>query len=216
MSSRVFRLLSVCLCLSACNGVLGGNDTGQVEVRLTNGAIGPAPGASALGVSASTGAYAAIDPTDVTSLVVTVTDIQFRPLGDAGDGWQSLGLGSPVDLDLAALPTVGQSPLVIAAGTLDVGDYASVRLMATEGVIEFGTQVNLGQGTHLPPGQYDVVVPSGGETGIKTDVSFTVTSDGQGGTNSVDLLFDEGATYLNVTATGNGEISLAPVIHSKP
>jgi hypothetical protein len=218
------RVLSRCVfvALSAfslgCGGLFGGNDTAEVEVRLTAAGLSPMT-ASTSGLLADASA-AAIDPTDVASLLVTVTDIQFLPAGgeeNGNGGWQSLGLGAPAQLELTGLPTAGQSPVLIAAGELEVGEYSMVRFVAPGGTIEFATDLTLGQSnTFDAETPYDVTVPSGSQTGIKTDVSFSVTDDGQGGTNAVDLLFDETATYQNVTATGSGGVSLAPVIRSAP
>ena len=160
---------------------------------------------------------AAIDAEDVASLMVTVTDIQFLPAGseDADGSWQSMTLGSPVEVNLAALPEGGESPVVIAAGALEVGDYSQVRLFVGAATIEFANAVTLGQATSFDAGTgYPVDIPSGTQTGIKTDVSFSVTDDGAGGTNAVDLVFDSGATYANVNATGSGRVSMAPVVRA--
>jgi hypothetical protein len=64
--------------------------------------------------------------------------------------------------------------------------------------------------------EYEVVIPSGDNTGIKTDLSFTVTEDGEGNADEVNLLFDAEATFRGVTATGSGKVMLPPVLKAKP
>jgi len=113
--------------------------------------------------------------------------------------------------------TEDESPLVIASGAVLVGDYASVRLFVDEAVIRFSEAVSLGLSlTFDADFDYDVSIPSGEETGIKTDAEFSVVADAEGNVNDVGLLFSPGATFLNVTGTGSGEVILAPVIRGRP
>lgn len=161
------------------------------------------------------GAAAAISPDTVASLTVTVDSIQALPSGgdDDDDGaWVTVLLAAPVTLDLKALPTSGASPIVIASGTVDAGTYANVRLFISDAVIVFTGPLSLGVAITLDGGtEYPVTVPSGAQTGLKTDAGFEATAGAD-----VDLLFDESATFGNVTATGTGTIVLAPVIRGDP
>ena len=155
----------------------------------------------------------AISPDDVASLTVTVDSIQVLPTGDDeddGGAWITIVLDEAVVLDLKALPTSGASPIVIASGTVNAGTYANARLFISDATIEFSTDITLGLAANFVAGEsYDVTVPSADQTGIKTDAGFEATADAD-----VDLLFDEGATFSNVNATGTGSVMLAPVIRS--
>lgn len=111
-----------------------------------------------------------------------------------------------------ALPTSGESPLVIAAGQVPVGDYRMVRLVTSGATIYFNTTVQVGPAIFDPDTGYDVTIPSGSETGLKTDATFTVAAAEGGNPTEVSLLFDEGTTFKNVTATGSGKVMLSPVI----
>jgi hypothetical protein len=155
----------------------------------------------------------------VASLEVTVTSIQFLRAGDEDDeagGWITLQLSAPVSLNLMALPTEGDSPVVIASGSVEAGTYTQVRLFVTDPSVEFSSDVTIGAAATFQAGvEYAVTIPSAGQTGIKTDASFTVTADESGATADVGLLFDAGTTFANVAATGNGQVILAPVLRSR-
>lgn len=112
-----------------------------------------------------------------------------------------------------ALPSAFADPLVIAVGAVDAGEYRMVRLLVSGGTIVFEQAVTVGQFTFDPdePDGYEVTIPSGAQTGLKTDLAFTV---GEGGSTVVNLLFDEGATFQNVTATGSGTVILTPVLRN--
>jgi uncharacterized protein DUF4382 len=151
----------------------------------------------------------------VASLNVTVTAIQFLRAGADSNAWVSLDLSSPVTIDLMALPTSGSSPLVVASGSVQAGAYGSVRLFVTNPQVTFKGDVTLGTSLFQAGVAYDVTLPSGAQTGLKTDVSFTVEASANGGaTADVPLLFDEGATLTNVAVTGTSTIMLAPVIRA--
>lgn len=205
-------------------GLAGPGGTGEVDVTMQQ--TGASLSASVAGWSASivgmAGATAAIDKDTVLSLSVTVTEIQFLPKEDeaaaADDGaWISLPLDPPVTLDLMLLPSEGESPLVIASGSVPAGVYGDVRLFVENAEITFKGPITLGTAFSFDGGvAYPVQIPSGAETGIKTDAEFTVEADDTGVTNDVHLLFSPSATFLNVTGTGNGTVILAPVIRSRP
>jgi hypothetical protein len=159
----------------------------------------------------------AIDPNIVESLKIYVSNIQFLPQGrdEAENGsWVTFGLGSSVELDLMTLPTEGESPLVIASGEVDAGDYANVRLFTDSAFIRFTEAVSLGAAEDFIAGEdYPVEIPSNDQTGIKTDATFTVEADADGNLNAVNLLFSTASTFQNVSATGNGSVMLTPVIN---
>ncbi len=67
--------------------------------------------------------------------------------------------------------------------------------------------LTVGQATFAADSTHAVRIPSAENTGLKTDIAFTVEAD-----TDVNLLFSPDATFQNVTATGNGQVILAPVI----
>ncbi len=165
--------------------------------------------------SVADGSYAPIDAGNVTSLTMQVDSIQFllaveEGVEDAG-GWITLVLaGDVVTLDLASLPPAFAAPLVIATGDVDAGSYQSVRLFVSDAEIVFVEDVNVGQAIFdKEPEIHAVTIPSGAQTGLKTDMAFIVD-----GSTDVNLLFDEGATFQNATATGNGTVILSPVLRN--
>jgi hypothetical protein len=199
--------------LSAC-----GDDTGPspalaaVRVEITRTAP---PDASASAPDLAVGGTQQITPDAVSSLTVTVTGIECQLSGaaeDSEDGWVTLSLDDPVTLDLLALPVADASPVVIATGLLPVGSYQQVRLFVSAAQISFANDLILGSATFDAGVIYDVTIPSVAQTGIKTDVQFDVTPDGEGTVSAVPLLFDPSATFANATVTGTGQVMLAPVI----
>jgi hypothetical protein len=164
------------------------------------------------------GVLFAVDPATVTSLEITVTDVLYLQVGDdenTESAWQPLGLGSPITIDLMALPAESEGEIILGAGTVAVGTYNKVRLLVSGGEITFNTAIAIGGGEELAAGSYDVMVPSGAESGIKSTVFFEVTEGEGGEANAARLVFEPGTTFLNVTVTGNGEVILNPVLRAK-
>jgi hypothetical protein len=167
-----------------------------------------------------TGSQISLDPDDVASLNITVTELEFLE-GASGDGvsdnssWTGFELPSPATVDLMALPTEGESPLLIAAGPVPVGDYRHVRLYVSDATIEFTVPIEIGQAQNFAAGTpYPVEIPSVDETGIATDVTFTVVADDVGDPTDVMLFFAPEATFANVTANGAGDVMLTPVVNA--
>jgi len=165
-----------------------------------------------------TGTQISLDPDTVASLTITVTRLEFL-VGASGDGisdntsWTGFTLPTPVEVDLMDLPTEGASPLVIAAGNVPVGDYRHVRLYVSDATIEFTGPIEIGQAQVFDEGTPHVVeIPSVEQTGITTDVTFTVLADDVGDPTDVHLLFSPDATMANVTANGMGNVMLTPII----
>lgn len=154
---------------------------------------------------------------DISSLMVTVTGVQFLradAAGDADSGWVSVTLDEPATLDLLALPTADESPLVFASGTVAVGSYKQVRLFVNDAQVTFATDLTVGQATFTADTEYPVTVPSADQSGIKTDAAFDIVADSEGAVADIPLFFDPSATFLNATITGSGNIMLAPVINA--
>ncbi len=168
-------------------------------------------------LSAAEAAARPLDRDNVVSLTVVVTGVEFLPVAveDGGEdeaSWMELDLPGPVELDLMALPTEGESPLVIAAGSVEAGDYRNVRFLIGGATIVFDQPFTIGIAQF--DGEHDVTVPSGANTGLKTDVAFTVSSDQDGNPEELHILFHPASTFLNATATGNGKVMLAPVLRA--
>ena len=172
------------------------------------------------GLSASVaGTEVAISPDTVKSLTIQFTDVAFLPVGASetdGTSWQTLTLPAPVTLDLMALPTQTAGSVEIAAGSVPVGQYQMVRLMVGEGEIVFKGPISLGGAANFDGETgYAVTIPSGSQTGIKTDVSFEVTEGQDATANAAYLVFTPGTTFQNVTVTGTSGVMLTPVIHGQ-
>jgi hypothetical protein len=219
---RIGMALAVAGVAACSDGGPGEREQVDVEMQQTSAIFAQVTGGWATSLTGGEGTTAVISPDVVASLTVRITEIQFLPADqegneDEGGAWVSLQLSSPVTIDLMTLPTEGESPLVIASGSVLVGDYANVRLFVDEAVIRFSETVSLGLAlTFDADVDYDVTIPSGAETGIKTDASFSVVADAEGTVNEVGLLFSPGATFLNVSGTGTGNVMLAPVIRGQP
>ncbi len=207
-------LVLVATLAGACAVGPGAGDRGQVTVTMqqtSHGFFTPAVNGWYASVAGNESVF--INQDDVDELTVTITEIQFLPVSEEGVDapWESLPLGEDVELNLMALPTEGESPIVIASGDVPVGDYRMLRLLVTGGNIVFNTETALGRAITFEAGDpgHAVTIPSGMETGIKTDAEFSVVAD-----TDVNILFDPAATFLNVAVTGNGQVILAPVIRA--
>ncbi len=165
------------------------------------------------------GVLVAIPADTVASLEVTISDVSYLAEGDDEDtesAWQTLALPAAVTLDLMALPSEQAGSIEIASGSVPVGSYRKVRLIAGEGEIVFRGPLSLGGGADFEGATvYTVTIPSGLQTGIKTDVSFEVTENEDATVNAAYLVFDPDATFLNITATGTGGVILNPVLRAK-
>jgi len=158
-----------------------------------------------------------VDPATVERLDLTVTEVAYLLEGDEENtesAWQTLEVDN-LTIDLMGLPAESEGSVVIGAGEVPVGNYSKVRLLVSGGTIVFNTDVSLGGTDFVAGEEYDVTVPSGAESGVKSDVSFDVIAGAEGAENSAELVFEPGTTFLNVTVTGNGEVILNPVLRAK-
>lgn len=196
-----------------------GPETAPSEARISI-ADGIIANAMAPTIYASVnGVLVAIPADTVASLEVTISDVSYLAEGDdenTQSAWQTLALPAAVTLDLMALPTEETGSIVIDAGTVAVGSYRKVRLLVGEGEIVFKGDLSLGGGADFTGATvYPVTIPSGLQTGIKTDVEFEVTANEDATVNAAYLVFDPDATFLNITATGAGGVILNPVLRAK-
>lgn len=208
-------LLAVCAALAtaACTESLSLEGTGQARILMQRES---APLLQQSPSWTEDSEQVAVAPDTVASLLVTVTSVQFLRLGvtdtsDASPAWTTVHLASPVTIDLMALS--GDSSLLITQGSVAAGAYGRVRLFVTNPRIVFKGDITIGVARVFQGGvEYAVEIPSGGQTGIKTDISFEVEANA---TSDAHLVFNEGATFANVAATGNGRVVLAPVIRAR-
>ncbi len=211
--------------LALTTAVAAGCDTvgigGSGELRVTMQRVAGQTTTQAVSdgfASVANGSSKPIDASNVLSLTVEIANIQFLPAvadegADDAGSWISLTI-APVELDLMALPTGGEPPLVIAAGSVPAGNYRKVRLFVGDATIMFEAALRVGQAIFAGAVDHPVTIPSGAETGLKTDLAFTVENDSDGNPQELNLLFDEGATFQNATATGNGTVILSPVLRN--
>lgn len=210
--------------IALCGGVVACSDSGPTmapsETRLSIADAVQARATAAGWFADVAGTAAAIAPDTVASLVVTITGVAYLP-ADATDetvesAWQSLTLETPATLDLMALPTESSGSIAIASGLVPAGAYRKVRLLTTGGEIVFKGPISLGGAITFDGGTpYTVTIPSGAQTGLKTDITFEVTANQDGTTNAAYLVFDPGTTFLNVTTTGAGAVVLNPVLRAR-
>lgn len=176
----------------------------------------------------------------VNSLTITVDGIQILPYcedageengdGQCEDPWETLELnGETYELDLLTLPLEDEPALVLIEGTeVPVGEYHKVRLFISEAKVSFVDEITVGRTLFLAVDDdednylledpttwttYDVEIPSAQNTGIKADINLEVTEETEG---EIGLLFDAGATFRNVIATGNGHVKMPPVLKARP
>jgi len=204
-------------------GVLGCGDSGPTlapsQTRISIADIISAQAADPTFSASVNGVQVAISPDTVASLTLRFIDVAYLPT-DGSEGtesaWQTLTLPDTVTLDLMDLPTEQEGSVEIASGSVLVGSYKMVRLMVSGGEIVFKGAISLGGAASFKPDTaYSVTIPSGAQTGLKTDVSFEVTEGENETANAAYLVFEPGATFQNVTVTGSGGVTLNPVLRSK-
>ncbi|MDH4044844.1 MAG: DUF4382 domain-containing protein [Gemmatimonadota bacterium] len=222
LSSNGIRLVGLAGVL-AVGGAVACSDSGP-ELAPSQARISIADGIAARTAvpffSASVnGVLVAVSPDTVESLEITFIEVAYLPVGgddNVEDAWQTVTLGDSVTLDLMSLPTESEGSVGIASGSVPVGSYRKVRLLVGEGEIVFKGPLSLGGAASFDGGTpYAVTIPSGDQTGLKTDVPFEVSSAEDGTVNAAYLVFEPGTTFQNITVTGNGGVMLAPVLRAK-
>ena len=206
---------------TAAAGLVGCSDSGPTlapsQTRISISEPISARSATPLLYTSVNGVLVAISPDTVASLTIEFTEVAYLPAGgdETENAWQTLTLAAPVSLDLMALPTEQEGSVGIASGSVPVGSYRKVRLLVGEGEIVFKGPLSFGGTSFDGDTPYPVTIPSGDQTGLKTDVSFEVTEGEDGTANAAYLVFEPGTTFQNITVTGNGGVTLNPVLRSK-
>ncbi len=205
-------------------------DDGLGEVQVTLGQTSAAILAQVVGspdALAAEGSDGKVTRENIDSLSIRVVGIQLLPYceesgeqngdGQCEDLWVPLQLTEPVELDLLALPFEGDAPIVIAAGSVPVGEYHQVRLFIDNAVIYFFKPFTVGQSEFLGDGkEYQLEIPSAQSSGVKVAINLVVEDDGQGSGQEVGLLFDSETTFKHIVGTGNGRVLMPPVLKARP
>jgi hypothetical protein len=220
----VFRTRKFFLPLLASTLVATGCDTGTgpagaVQVRLSQSAqasqsLGPMALLSTSSIEgASTGG---ISLSSVSSIQVSVTGVHALPVEAneaAPAAWVTLDLtGDAKEVELLSLSAT--SGVTIAAGALPDGQYSNLRLLVGSAKITFPEAVTIGSAANprtVAAGEYDLLIPSGAQTGIKVPVSFSVSRDEN---EVVTVVFDGAASVQSLQSTQQG-IQMSPVLTSR-
>ncbi len=210
MMQRSLSALSLAALLVGCSDTVAVGGAHRVEVALqrTDAAL---PLATMLSTAASQGR---LQVDQVDSLFITITSISFLRAVAEDDtleaAWETLSLTDPVTIDLLSLPMEDDSAVVIAAGDLPAGDYERIRFRVSGSSIFLNTGVMIGKAVFVADTEYAVKVPSGTTSGLKTDLAVSVED-----ATAANLVFSTLATFDAVTATGNGQVILSPVLKAK-
>lgn len=162
--------------LVACGDSTGPAGTGQLSVSLQESGSGSS--AIMASVSWSETSSAEISLSSVSSVEITLDRVEALPAGqpDSEGAWVSLGVDGEVTVDLMDLAAHG--PITLADGTVPAGLYTNVRLFFSEASITTSEEITLEGGGTVPPGTYDLFIPSGMETGVKIALgAVTVLED---------------------------------------
>jgi len=170
------------------------------------------------------GATARVDKEKVDSLFIWVTSIGFLQVDSTeadttDDGeeeeypWIWMDLDSVVRIDLMALPSETDSAVVIGDGSIPAGDYRKLRMIVADASVFFNEMISVGNTAYDMDMEHRVDVPSGAQSGLKTNASFTVEADSVTAQPlGVNVLFDPDMTFNKVTATGSGRVKISPVL----
>lgn len=201
---------------AGCNESVGVNGelTGAVRVLMQRATSAPAATPDAAPQ------YGQAVPEDtVSSFKVTVTAVECLQAGasdtsDNSSAWTRLTLSAPIEIDLMALPTESQTALVIASGRVTAGSYTRVRLRVTNPRIRFKGSIDFGLGGILQGGvDYNVIIPSVAEAGLKAAATVTVQSN-DGAQADIGLVFDAAASLGTVEVTGTGQVMMSAVLRA--
>jgi hypothetical protein len=214
--------------LQGCGNGTGPEGTGHVSVALSQ-----ASGGLAAATDFGTPTFDVVPLGNVGSFNVDVTAVEVHrvgtdeeassgeaegegEVGGGADPWIRIDLtaAGEEEVDMLELPEAdgASSGFQIALEAVPAGTYNLLRLffdgvslsLLNDAMID---GVLYEAGTDLP---LEIRVPSGDQTGILVQTgTFEVPA---GGTASVEVIFDPENSLKNVTVTGNGIISVTPVM----
>jgi hypothetical protein len=128
---------------------------------------------------------------------------------DGGAGWQSLTLTDGGTIDLMNLPE--SSGLVIASGELPAGRYNNLRFFYSSATLRLGSPITV-RGTEIPAGDYDLLIPSGQQTGLKVPLGPFQVEAGELETLIIEVLSN--ASVSSIRWNGNG-FRISPVLKQR-
>ncbi|UCG75041.1 MAG: DUF4382 domain-containing protein [Gemmatimonadota bacterium] len=129
--------------------------------------------------------------------------------GDAGAGWQTLTLSDGGTIDLVNVPE--SSGLVVAGGELPAGRYNNLRFFYSSAILRLGTAITV-RGTEIPAGDYDLLIPSGEQTGLKVPLGAFQVEAGELETLIIEVLSN--ASVSSIRWNGNG-FRISPVLKQR-
>lgn len=214
-TGKLAAMVAVLLPLTACEDGIGVGARGTVDVTLSQSASAAA--ARAVGEAAFEESAGKIDLSAIESIELDVTGVDLHRSGTAEDstgGWVSLDVvaegGATVDLlEVPSETTVG---IDLARGEVVAGDYRKLRIRFSGARIVFAQTTQVGPASFDAGTEYELVIPSGTQSGLKTDIAVTIE---EGETDTVQLVFAGSASAASINATGNGKVMMAPVLRTK-
>ncbi|MEN8154763.1 MAG: DUF4382 domain-containing protein [Acidobacteriota bacterium] len=130
---------------------------------------------------------------DITSLIVTIVDLEVHRTSDSDASWHSLPVEDG-EFDLIAMDANGWSE-VFSNAAVTAGSYNKIRFEVSGAIVT------------TESGTYDVSIPSGV---IKIGIPFVVNDDG---TTEITIEIDPEASLKIVGNKNDPKYKMSPVIH---
>jgi hypothetical protein len=147
---------------------------------------------------------------NVEALEVSISRIEARRSGGpeaGGEPWISIGLETPVLVDLLTLPADYERGLLVAREELPAGTYGQLRLNISEASVVFRNSFRVGNTAYAAGERIPLTVPSG-RIALQ-GATFTVTEEAGA---EIGVVFDPDASVRKIVATGSGKLSISPVV----
>ncbi|MGH7475921.1 MAG: DUF4382 domain-containing protein [Longimicrobiales bacterium] len=213
-SISTLTLLALVLPVAACEDGIGLDGRGTARVTLAQSSMQSAMVTTDQIMSDA--GMASVELELVESIKLQITGVDLLPAGEddeAAGGWVTLSVtgGGSAEFDLLAVPDETQAGIELARGEVEAGSYSNLRIRFSDATITFNQPVTVGPASFDADTEYDLFIPSGAQTGIKTDIAFVVEEDA---TDTVLLIFDGAQSTASITATGSGSVIMAPVWRS--
>lgn len=218
MRGTAVPLLAASLLLAGCDSITGGDrsNTRILMSRGTGSAASPSIGVSPDPESAAASFYHGGTATLalVSDLSVTITAVQALPasaldMPDEDEGWRTLTLGSPVTVNLMALPFEGDG-LDIINGDLEAGPYVRLRFLVSEANLELLAPLTISGNTFPAGEEIELRIPT---PWISIPGAYFVVEEGEGA--SIEVVFDPASSFGQVTVTQGGRLTLLPVFRGR-
>lgn len=215
-STRLATLGLLTFALVGCETGTGPESDSETRVLLARGTVASSSlSAAVLEADPVFARFAALGPvalSKVASIDVTITRVDALPAAEDSEteaGWVSLDVTQGGSVNLLSLPMASEEGLTLARAELPVGTYGNLRFFLQDATITFNEPVTVGTHTFAANEKIPLFIPSGAQTGLKTNVVFNVA---EGDADDVKLIFDATASVEKIVATGAGTIILPPVM----